>query len=884
MSTDRRRHVLRALIDAAVLVAALVFIGSHFPRAVMFAPTITNGGDTGSHYYPAEYLRNVLLPKGEVSGWCPGSYCGFPLFQFYFPLPFLAVVALSAAMPLTVAFKLGTVLGTFLIPVCAYAGLRLLGTPFPGPALGALGTLCFLFMEANSMWGGNIPSTLAGEFALSLGLALTLLFFGVLRRTVETGRGVAWTGLLEAAIGLSHGYTLLWAGFGSLLELVATRGWWRRLGILVCVHGLAILLMAFWLVPLVWYAPWTTAYNHAWHVRDWREVLPPILWPPAGLAVASGVAVAIVSIARREAYPRGLATLWGAMAIAAVFWLTAHSFHVVDIRFVPFVQLGLCLAAGAGLGHLLARVPGAEVWPVAAVMVAIPFVQGKVTYIPSWIRWNYSGYEAKGPWPTAQQIWAHLHGDFRDPRVAFESSPDHEPLGTVRIFENLPLFTGRSTLEGLHMQGSPTAPFVFYLQSEISQVGSCPFPDWGCSRFDLDRGVTHLRMMNVSQILLRSASAKQAARVHPGLAHEATFGAYEVFRVRDNDPRYAVPLAVAPYLVVGSGWKETAYQWFKRARPEDPVPVFAPRVEPDDAARFASVERSLPEVAPRVPLEAPPALAERMEVDRITVTGCRAGHPVLLRISYHPRWRALTGEKIWLAGPSFMLVFPQGERLELVFGDPPVVVAARMASLFGLLAVVVGGTRLGRPLRQPLARAGRALARVPPLGAIAGMVARTAAWSPSRRRSAVAALLAASTAGLAAAAWILWRPPAEGLYREGLELFEAGKLDEALPRLRAAQTQAPLSMTAVHAVYREAMVHVGRERWAEAEEAFQRLVTRFPEAATAADARYQIGLARSRRGDREGAIAAWQEVVATYPDSAPAGYARDRLREAGVRP
>ena len=126
--------------------------------------------------------------------------------------------------------------------------------PFPGPALGALTPLCFLFMEANSMWGGNIPSTLAGEFAFSIGLALAVLFLGALRWSVAHGRGRAWCGLLEAVVGMSHGYTLLWAGLGSLGELIAIRGWWRRVGTLVAVHGLAILLMAFWLFPLLGYA------------------------------------------------------------------------------------------------------------------------------------------------------------------------------------------------------------------------------------------------------------------------------------------------------------------------------------------------------------------------------------------------------------------------------------------------------------------------------------------------------------------------------------------------------------------------------------------------------------------------------------------------------
>lgn len=885
MSDARPRRLLRALIDVAVLAATLVFIGSYFPRAVMFAPTITNGGDMGSHYYPALYLRDVLLPKGQVSGWCPGNYCGFPLFQFYFPLPFLNIVALSAAMPLTVAFKIGTVLGTFLLPICSYFGLRLLGTPFPGPALGAAATLCFLFMEANSMWGGNIPSTLAGEFALSFGLALTVLFFGALRRVVDTGRGIAWTGLLEAAIGLSHGYTLLWAGFGSLLELVATRRWWRRLGILVCVHGLAILLMAFWLVPLLWYAPWTTAYNHAWPIRNWKEVLPPILWPPAVLAVVTAVAVGIVAVVRREPYPRGLATLWGLMAIAGLFWLTGHSFHVVDIRFVPFLQLGVCLAAGAGLGHLLARLPGAEIWPLAGVLATIPFVQQHVTFIPAWIKWNYSGYEAKGPWNIVTQLAAHLRGDFRDPRVVYEHSPDHEALGTVRIFESLPLFTGRSTLEGIYMQGSPTAPFVFYVQSEISKAQSCPFPDWGCARFNLARGLEHLRMMNVSQFIVRSDTVKQAASRLPGdLVLEKRIGAYEVWRIQGNDGRYAVPLTHAPYVVRTRAWKEDAYTWFKRVRPDDPVPVFVAPGRSLDGLRFAAELDAVPEEAPSVPLDSPPAIAEHLEVDRISLTGCRPGHPVLVRISYHPRWRATTGEKLWLAGPSFMLVFPRGERVELEFGDPPLVLAAEGASLLGFFLLAVAVTPWRRPIGRILQRAGAGILAVPPVREIAGAIARTGTWSAGRRRLALVMLLALSGGLLGGAAWALWRPAADERYRTAQQLHGAGRLDEALAYFREAAALAPFSTTAVHATYFEGLILLRQERWAEAEDAFGRLIRRFPDGLNAPEARYHLGLARWNQGKREAALAEWQTVVRRHDDSSWAQHAAARLREAGLDP
>ena len=113
---------LRSLCDAVAVGAALVFIAGKFPGEVMFANTVTNGGDMGTHYYAASYMRDVLLPKGAVTGWCPGNYCGFPLFQFYFFFPFLLIALLSHLIPLTIAFKIGTVLGTLLLPICAYLG------------------------------------------------------------------------------------------------------------------------------------------------------------------------------------------------------------------------------------------------------------------------------------------------------------------------------------------------------------------------------------------------------------------------------------------------------------------------------------------------------------------------------------------------------------------------------------------------------------------------------------------------------------------------------------------------------------------------------------------------------------------------------------------
>lgn len=866
---------VRALCDAVAIGAALVFIAGKFPGEVMFANTVTNGGDMGTHYYAASYLRNVLLPHGAVTGWCPGNYCGFPLFQFYFFLPFLMMALLSYVIPLTIAFKVVSVAGTFLLPVCAYGALRLAAAPFPAPALAAVATLPFLFMEANSMWGGNIPSTLAGEFAFSLGFALAVLFMGVLRRAIDRRRGYAWAGLFVAIIGMAHGYTLLWAGLFSTFELLALRGWWRRVGALVAIHGLAILIMAFWLFPLLAYAPWTTSYSHVWIIKGWREALPPILWIPGGVAVATLLVHAGLAAAGKRPFPPILGLIWWATGIGILFYYTAKAFHVVDIRFFPFFQLGLCLAAATGLGLLLAELPAPEIWPLVGAFV-LPWAVGtQVTFIPSWVKWNYSGFEQKNTWPTLHGIIEKLRGTVHDPRVVYEHSPDHEALGTIRVFENLPFFTGRSTLEGLYMQGSPTAPFVFYVQSEVSNVMSCPFPDWGCSRPNLSRGVPHLRMMNVSQYIVKSKPIKEAADKNPDLALESTVGDYRIYRVKNNANRYAIPLVEKPVLVRTDTWKELSYMWFKTATPESVLPVYTTEVQPGDAALFAAVSEGMPAEFPHQPLGPPPALQEVMENDRITITGATPGHPILVRISYHPRWHALTGEKIWLAGPTFMLVFPKSDRVELAFGSSSIVDVGRACTVLGWLLFLLAVA----PTRGLLVRAGEGLVAAPGVATVAALVGRTGEWSLGRRRAILAASLLLGSVLFGFAAVGARSLDADGAYNYGLKLYNEGKMQEAIRYFHEAHELSPLSNTAIHSTYFEGISYYRENDCPKAMEIFQRLVDRFPEGPSSPEGLYHVGLCKARLGDVPGAIAAWEETQRRFPDTPWAKYSGERLAE-----
>ncbi|HUR24111.1 MAG TPA: hypothetical protein VMZ73_09595, partial [Acidimicrobiales bacterium] len=168
---------VETIITFGVVAAAVIFTFAQLQPNLIFAHTTPAGGDTGSHVWGPAFLRDHLLPKGRLTGWAPDWYSGFPAYQFYFPLPALAIALLSFLLPYEVAFKLITITGILTLPVAAWAFGRLSGMRFPGPAVLAVATVPFLFDRGFTIYGGNIPSTLAGEFSFSISLSLALLSF-----------------------------------------------------------------------------------------------------------------------------------------------------------------------------------------------------------------------------------------------------------------------------------------------------------------------------------------------------------------------------------------------------------------------------------------------------------------------------------------------------------------------------------------------------------------------------------------------------------------------------------------------------------------------------------------------------------------------------------
>ena len=460
-------------ITFLVIAGAVVFVFVQLAPSLIFLNTTPSGGDTGAHVWAPAYLRDHLLPHWRVTGWTPDWYAGFPAYWFYFPLPSLLIVGLGGLLPYNVAFKLVTVLGTLALPVSAYALGRLGRVRFPGPALLAVATVPFLFDRYFTIWGGNVPSTLAGEFSFSLGLAIGLLFLGVLARGLETGRHRALAALLLALTGLCHLLPTIFVLVGALVlcgqhlighaagalrlrrgdqdREVHKRAAALRLGFVLTVLGVGACLAAFWSVPFVLRLPFTTNMGYERTNEYVKNLLPWLRQAdPAGgfapyvashlkVVVALALAGSVVAVARRRRM--GITILLTTLAMAAVFRFPALlPARLWNARMLPFWYLGLyflaALAVSEGalaVGALFARSPDPPsaipglVTPVFGAVLALGFVgstlgvlpqpiaslnaaPARQSFIPAWVRWNETGYQGKAAWPEYRSVVA-MMGD-----------------------------------------------------------------------------------------------------------------------------------------------------------------------------------------------------------------------------------------------------------------------------------------------------------------------------------------------------------------------------------------------------------------------------------------------------------------------------------------
>src|SRR6185503_17853480 len=203
--------------------------------------------------------------------------------------------------------------------------------------------------------------------------------------------------------------------------------------------------------------------------------------------------------------------------------------------------------------------------------------------------------------------------------------------------------------------------FVYYLASELGATSPNPFKNRDYCRFDTEGALAHLRLFNVSDVVALSPQLVSSLAARSDVRETARFPPYVVFHLAGSDFRYVEPLAFTPVRSSPRGWREKAWRWFTR-KPLSAAPlVFT--VDP----RFELTEKDEWLPPPAVPLPGGVEVDETVEAESLTVTTSRVGHPLLVKISFHPRWRAEGADGPYLVSPALMLVVPRANTVRLTY-------------------------------------------------------------------------------------------------------------------------------------------------------------------------------------------------------------------------
>ena len=464
----------------AVAGPTLFLLMALHPELILRNNTPT-GGDMGAHVWGPAFLRDHLLTQFKLSGWSMDWYSGLPIYRFYMVLPALLIVLLDVVLPYGIAMKIVAVIGLLTLPLCSWLFGRFAKFAYPIPELFAIAATIFLFDESFTIYGGNIASTMAGEFSFSISLSLAMLGFALLARGLETGRHRVAAAVVIALSALSHGIVLIFVFGGAALMLVV---WNKREQLYFGskVIALAILLSSFWVVPFVTSHAYMTDMKYEPRPSGatdsfWKMFFP--LHTALDVTIVVVAVIGAVSLLRTRHKAGTWMTLMAIVLTVGVF-IARNSLPIIGLlwnpRILPFLYLfryflfvvGVCevvafvirvvslerlaraetaepvllhipsvrnrfsfqLAVLSGFALLTAVAIGFrfQVLPFGSVQVNAAgeynYVWGPLKtkssndgFVDGWARWNFTGYEGKSAYGEYYDIVQTMKALGEDPAM-----------------------------------------------------------------------------------------------------------------------------------------------------------------------------------------------------------------------------------------------------------------------------------------------------------------------------------------------------------------------------------------------------------------------------------------------------------------------------------
>ena len=685
--------------------------------------TLPTGGDMGAHIVPTKFFVEELFYNFKISGWSNDWFAGYPAYYFYFPLPPSIVAILNLILPFNISFKIMVLIALVLLVISIEKLINFkIGTL---SYIGFAGGLAYLLTESFTILGGNLASSLAGQYSFTYSLAFANLSIYYIRNNLIKHSVIKGSVLLGLSL-LSHIIPFLIFAPIFLIYFLSSKciNLEKLIGLLIFLF-----LTLRFSISLFLNLEFTTNMTYSPYTKIKDLIKPDIL--PFAIAIFSyGIFTSGRNLKNiflsTEMYlifastllffygPEG--ALWNGRLVPffnlgliilffkifeektdlliekikqkyliVLFYLICSSFfifnyvqkwqekYVITVYFIVFIILLSFIITihkpKSGLGIML-----------------IALVLSSVNFLPHWLNWNFTGYDQKDDWSDITNLYSGLN-QLEPGRIMWEPNSDLNKYGTPMVLMTIPMFTNHESIEGLYFDSSITTPFHFVTVSGLAESPSNPVGGLSYINGDFDRGVRYMKELGIDYFISYTESITDKAILSNELENLFQSSPFTVFKV--NSKKVEVIESELIRFTQPNLFNRISNSIFRQQEIDSFFVLSMKEFKLDNKKRIIE-GISLEEIQNLNNNSHKESKIDNIKISNTKIT-FQTEHPNklhIVKVSYFPNWKIENGLGPYRISPSFMAVIPHTNEVEIIFENTPLENALSLFSIIAFLSFI----------------------------------------------------------------------------------------------------------------------------------------------------------------------------------------------------
>ena len=693
---------------------------------LIFLDNTPTGGDMGAHVVPVKYFIENFAANFKINGWSNDWFAGYPLYYFYFPFPAILTYLFNLIIPYGVAFKI-MVAGSIVLVVYSIEKLfRKEDYLFSHIGIGA--GLMFALTESFTIYGGNLASTLAGQFSFTYSLAFANLAIYYITKSNHKYK-VPLSSIFLALCLLSHLIPFI-------LYLPAYSIYWlikkEKIQLKIISIFIFTTLVTRFVVPLIYNLEFTTNMSYTPYTRI-KDLIKPDILPYTLLLFLFllgsfnikklienkslslfEIYLLLMSISLYYFVPEG--ALWNGRLIPffnlgliiiffkmlnlllkdildfqqgkliinlVIFSSIVTCLYIFYDKWIEFNRYKLFVFTIIGLTLLGVLLFYSSSYKLFTLGVFV-FIISSMSFLPHWVNWNFTGYEGKEDWEEIEKLYSSLE-KLPPGRIMWEPNSELNKYGTPMVLMTIPLFTDHTSMEGLYFDSSITTPFHFIAVSGLAEKPSNPVGGLSYINNDFEKGIEYLQVLGVDYFISYTESIKDKAINSKDLNLLFVSEPFSVFKIETKKIELANQrLETFPRM---SFYDRTTSSLFRNTENENFFQTAYNNFRYLDEYRVIELPAG---VTIKSSNDADLIISDLIiSSDEIKFTTNKPNEPHIVKISYFPNWKIENGLGPYRISPSFMTIVPFENNVVLSFERVNIETYSFYFGLFSLLLSVI---------------------------------------------------------------------------------------------------------------------------------------------------------------------------------------------------